>query len=222
MQDVSRKNPIRQTKFIESKNISNYQKLLLSLLAQDGALFLIDFMQITNLGKKQLDLVLSSLYKRELVKRANEYNKNTSDNYKHHFRYEVSKKGKELLMLSIADTPFDYKGLLKSVQARYIQDENDTCKKKAVNIYINIGKNQLAVLRIFKEQAHPLFLLDFISLTTIPQKAIDNSLTHLYRRGYLSRKKVNNNSYTGNIQHAKQFRYGVTKKGHTLIKIKLG
>lgn len=205
-----------------SKKISVFQKLLLFLLIKHDFLFLTDFIQLTNLSRKSLDLVLSSLYKRELVKRAKEHNPNTHNNYKYHFRYEITERGKELLMLDMTTTPFCYEELLTSIQARYVRNGQHPPKKKTPSNYINIGKNQLILLQIFQEQDQPLFLLDVIKYTTISQKAIDNSLTHLYRRGYLSRKKTENSNYAGNIQHAKQFLYKLTEEGKKLIEIKLG
>jgi len=217
--------PVKRAKFTRSiregtsKKISEYQRLLLFLLLRHSRLFLTDFIRITNLGKNSLYLVLSSLYKRELVARTKEYNEKTYSNYKYHFRYEITERGKELLTLSMANTPFNYEKLLKSIQARYNQKITDKSpeKKEKNNNYINIGKNQRAVLHVLHQQDRPLFLLDFVSLMAISQKSIDNSLSHLCKRGFLSREKEFNDNYTGNIQNAMQYRYKLTEKGNKLL-----
>jgi len=220
---VKRANNVRSIREGTSKKISEYQKLLLFLILRHTRLFLTDFAWITNLGKNSLYLVLSSLYKRELVARTKEYNEVTYNNNKYHFRYEITERGKELLTLNMTNTPFNYEKLLKSIQARYNQKItcNSPQRKEENNNYINIGKNQQAVLRELQQQDRPLFLLDFVSLMTIPQKAIDNSLSHLCKRGFLSREKKFNGNYTGNIQNAMQYRYKLTEKGNKLILLKL-
>lgn len=178
-------------------------------------LFLTDFIRITNLEGKKLNLVLSSIYKRELVARTKEYNENTDSNYKYNYRYEITGKGRELLLLNMTSASINYKKLLETIQARYNQPTlaKSPEKKRKNSGYIHIGKNQRAILRVLKQQDRPLFLVEFASLMTIPKAAINKSLRHLYKRGLVSRKKEFNRNYTGNIQNAKQYRYRLTEDG---------
>jgi predicted transcriptional regulator len=212
-------NYIKSFKEVASRKISDYQRLMLFLILQHTRLFLTDFIQITNLDKDSLSMVLSSLYNRKLITRTKEYNTRTYNQYKYHYQYELTDQGKELLLLNMTNTSFDYKRLLESIQARYKQQAiNKSSKKKGKgNGYINIGKNQQAVLRILKEQDRPLFLLDFVSLMTIPKKDIDKSLRLLYIRGFLSREKKINPNYTGYIPRASQYRYQLTESGKIII-----
>ena len=221
---------IRRAKYSESmrevtlKKISEFQKLLLLILLQHARLFLTDFIRITNLEGKKLNLALSSIYKRELVTRTKEYNKNTDSNYKYNYRYEITDKGRELLLLNMTSASFNYKKLLETIQARYNQPTlaKSPERKRKNSSYIHIGKNQQAILHVLKQQNCPLFLVEFVSLMTIPEAAISKSLRHLYKRGVVSRKKELNRDYTGNIQNAKQYLYRLTENGKELLFKKFG
>ncbi|MFX0030118.1 MAG: hypothetical protein ACFE8B_12970 [Candidatus Hermodarchaeota archaeon] len=64
-------------------------------------------------------------------------------------------------------------------------------------------------------------LLDILEHTKITKRAIDKSLALLCKRGFLSRKKVLNENYTGTVQKKKQFLYNLTEQGKWLIQSKL-
>ncbi|MHA2326866.1 MAG: hypothetical protein ACXACB_15770, partial [Promethearchaeota archaeon] len=186
-----RRNFVKGIRQSSANRLSDLQKVLLFLIIERGNLFLTDFISITNLRRRQLDSVLRELYARNCVERTKEYNKNTRNQYKFHYKYSIAKKGRDLFNLHLTSCSFKYEEELEKIHRRL---HNIKAKEKArkpcnVDEKTPLGKNQKIILEIFQRKNHPLFLMDLLPLTAIPIKSVDSSLKRLVERGFLSRKE---------------------------------
>lgn len=203
--------------------LTEYQKLLLYLLVRHETLFLTDFIRITNLERISLDATLRGLFNRDLVSRKKEYNERSFNNYKTHYKFRITKRGKELLALKLTNSSSDYDEILRKIYTQHSHESPTIIpqKEEPLEKYTYIGRNQLEILKIFLEQGKPLFLLDFKELISITKRAVDKSLAALFKRGFLSRKKETNEHYKGAAQNKKQYLYELTKEGRKLIHAKM-
>ncbi|KKN33731.1 hypothetical protein LCGC14_0800820 [marine sediment metagenome] len=190
------------------KIFSTFQKAILLLLYSHEGLFLTDFGRMIELKKEKLDIKLRKLYNRGYVDRVKSYNNNGLNHYKSHYKYSLTRRGRELVSNGLKDGSFnlgEFKQIFRPVEIEKKMTINEFLQKE------NIGPNQLIVLKTIQKSG-PKFLVELASQLQIPKTAIDRSLWALSSRGFIKREKKINQKYSGSINCRKQFLYSITDK----------
>ncbi len=189
--------------------LSVYQKLVLVLLLQKGPLFLTNLIKLTGLDKKTLDHRLRHLTKRDLLSRVKKVNANTENTNKLHYKYSITEQGIHTLPDQLKDPSYNYRMLIQQIRS-YNHKNSDIPR----TLTPHLGKNQKFLLKVLNN-INSAFLVEIRALLSIDKKAIDNSLRLLCNRGFLSRKKEENQQYLNRIQ----YKYYITEKGRNQLLI---
>lgn len=196
------------------KKLSISQKAILFLLYSWKELFLTDFGRMVKLANEILDSKLRRLHSRGYVYRLKSHNENCFNNYKSHYKYSLTREGRELVSNGFKDGSFN----LEELKHKFKPVEKE--KRLTIKEFLqkeNIGPNQFILLKTIQESG-PKFLVELASQLKISKNAIDKSLRLLYTRAFLRREKKVNQTYSGSERWRKQFLYSITDKCPVLTK----
>ncbi len=195
------------------KRLSECQKLILFLLMTHKKLFITEIVRMVKRDLQSIDSTLRALYKRQYVTRDKMKNPYTFSNFKSHYQYSLTDKGRKLIKTNLENNDVQFKNFL----------ENDIpSKKDPMTLQYefikreNIGKNQLTILKIIQNKG-PKFLLDLLPILGLSKKTVDSSLRCLSSRAFLSKEKKVNPNYQGSINHRVQTYYSITDKCPILL-----
>jgi DNA-binding MarR family transcriptional regulator len=211
--DIMQKPEVRKKylEAIEKSNegiLSKHQKAILYLLTRHDSLFITELVTLIKGDLNTVDKSIRALYKRQLVNRVKKINPNSFNNYKSHYKYSISKKGKVLIGNKLTKGNQEFMELLRD----NVREKKD--KEILQQEFIkreNIGKNQLIILKTIQKEGSKFFS-DLVSLTGLPKGAIDSGLRGLSSRGFLYKEKKVNPNYQEVDKKRRYYWYSITDK----------
>lgn len=204
-----RKQKSDEMKKISENWLSDYQKVILSLMQNGEKKFLREIVEKTGLDKKNIDRNLRFLCRRGLMKFEKEFDTNLKRKRACN-NYFITLKGIEILKYNQKNNPFEYDNLIEHIKNN--KKRNPATKERNKSY---IGKNQKILLEALNDKKQ-MIVRELQNMTNLSLCSIDNSLRLLCKRGLVERKKeINVNSKNNN---KRAYIYSLNENGYKLIK----